>query len=221
MRATSALALVLVSLAGSEPALAQAPQPLALEVVARTSGRFAAPAGSADPGFDAEVLRRFAAWHRVKQGRPVELAYRYVATVPEVLQAMEAGTDVGLGGITATPERDRVVDFSEEVLPVRSVLVAPAGVLDPARWRSSIAPNIPSSCRRFRRGTQPTSPSPHPASPTATSCACIIRSPTKTWCVRRCGRSGTEAHNEVVRLRLPRFHTTPGNPFSGLSGSPR
>ena len=140
MRATLALALVLTSTVALQTVRAQgSAAPLTLEVVARVSGRFAAPAGSPDPGFDAEALRRFAAWHRVKQGREVKLTYRYVETVPEVLTAVQGGAEVGLGGVTATPERDRVVDFSAALLPVRSVLVAPAGVLAPARWRQQLA----------------------------------------------------------------------------------
>ena len=138
MRAAIAFALALASTAWLPPALAQGSAALTLQVVARTSGRFAAPAGGAEPGFDADTLRRFAAWHRVKHGRTVELEYRYVATVPELLAAVQGGADVGLGGVTATSERDRVVDFSAEVLPVRSVLVAPAGVLDSARWRGQL-----------------------------------------------------------------------------------
>jgi ABC-type amino acid transport substrate-binding protein len=137
MRGMLAAALV-VSLFTLEAVHAQGSGPLTLEVVARVSGRFAAPAGSAEPGFEVELLRRFAGWHRVKQGREVALEYRYVPVVPTLLEAIQGGADVGLGGITATPERDRVVDFSAAVLPVRSVLVAPAGVLDAARWRQQI-----------------------------------------------------------------------------------
>lgn len=130
--ATVALALTLCS------PLAAAPDgPLQLDVVLRVSGRFATRSAN-EPGFDVELLRRLAGWYRFKHGRDLRFAYHYVSTVPEVLARVREGADLGAGGITATPERDQVVDFSSECLPVRSVLVAPEGALTPDGWRTQI-----------------------------------------------------------------------------------
>jgi ABC-type amino acid transport substrate-binding protein len=118
---------------------------LQIDVIARVSGRFVSPAGTEPPGFDVEVLRRFAAWHRTRHGNEVQLGFTYTSAVPLVLEALQrdkplkGAADLGLGGVTATPERARQFDFSTATLPVRSVLVAPPGVLDPARWRRQIA----------------------------------------------------------------------------------
>jgi len=113
--------------------------PLELRVTARTSGKFVSPAGTEPPGFDVDLLRRFAAWHKVKTGQEAHLAFSYSSTVAPVLEAVQKGTsDLGVGGITATAERAKLVDFSAATLPVRSVLVAPPGILDAKRWRAQL-----------------------------------------------------------------------------------
>ena len=113
--------------------------PLEIRVTARISGKFVAPAGAEPPGFDVDLARRFAAWHRVRTGQEAKLTFGYSSTVGPVLEAVQKRTaDLGLGGITATPERAKLVDFSTATLPVRSVLVAPPGVLDAQRWREQL-----------------------------------------------------------------------------------
>ena len=117
-------------------AVARAPE---LRVMARVSGRFVAAAGSEPPGFDVDLLRRFAAWHRVHQAKDLKLTFNYASTVGPVLEAVQKGAaDVGVGGITATAERAKLVDFTTGTLPVRSVLVAPPGLLDAKRWREQL-----------------------------------------------------------------------------------
>lgn len=111
---------------------------LQVSVIARVSGRFVAPPGTDPPGFDVELLRRFAAWYQVRTGKQARLAFTYAPTVPALLDAVQKGTDLGIGGVTATDERARLVDFTIPTLPVRSVLVAPPGVLPAAEWRSRL-----------------------------------------------------------------------------------
>lgn len=122
----------------ASPALAQGSQEVKIAVVARVSGKFVSPANTEPPGFDVELLRRFAAWHQVKTGKPARLEVSYASTVPALLEAIQGGADVGIGGVTATAERARLVDFTTDTLPVRSVLVAPPGVMETARWREQI-----------------------------------------------------------------------------------
>ena len=112
---------------------------LDLRVTARVSGKFVSAAGVEPPGFDVDLLRRFAAWHKVKTGQEARLAFSYSSTVAPVLEAVQKGaSDLGVGGITATAERAKLVDFSAATLPVRSVLVAPPGILDAKRWRDQL-----------------------------------------------------------------------------------
>jgi ABC-type amino acid transport substrate-binding protein len=138
---TAAVILLAVALAFAlVPAAEGQRQGLQIRVSARVSGTFVAPAGSEPPGFDVDLLRRFAAWYQLRNGAEAKLDFSYASTVPALLDAVQEGTaDLGLGGITRTAERERVVDFSLATLPVRSVLVAPDGVLDAARWRQQIA----------------------------------------------------------------------------------
>ena len=142
-RILAAVALALVTTAPPPPARAAAPgaaaADLKIAVTARVSGKFVSPAGTEPPGFDVDLLRRFAAWHRVRTGREPAISYKYSPTVPDLLAAIQAGTaDVGMGGVTATAERGKLVDFTLPTLPVRSVVIAPPGVLDPQRWRQQI-----------------------------------------------------------------------------------
>jgi ABC-type amino acid transport substrate-binding protein len=139
----SAIAVLLFAVFGlglfTTAALGQGEE-LQVRVSARVSGKFVAPAGSEPPGFDVDLLRRFAAWHRVRNGAEVKLTFSYANTVPALLDAVQQGeADLGLGGVTQTAERQQRVDFSPPTLPVRSVLVAPPGVLESARWRQQIA----------------------------------------------------------------------------------
>ncbi len=144
--AVFAVAVALLGLAATltwpRPGSAQAAaaaETVELRVMARVSGKFVAAAGTEPPGFDVDLLRRFAAWHRVRTGKEAKLEFSYGSTVGPVLEAVQKGAaDVGVGGITATAERAKLVDFSTATLPVRSVLIAPPGVLDAARWREQL-----------------------------------------------------------------------------------
>jgi polar amino acid transport system substrate-binding protein len=112
---------------------------LDIRVTARVSGKFVSSAGVEPPGFDVDLVRRFAAWHKVRSGQEAKLSFGYASTVAPVLEAVQKGTaDLGVGGITATAERAKLVDFSTATLPVRSVLVAPPGILDAKRWREQL-----------------------------------------------------------------------------------
>jgi ABC-type amino acid transport substrate-binding protein len=138
MRSIVASALLACSaLLWLAPAPAEA-QELQIDVVARVSGKFVAPKDTDPPGFDIDILRRFASWHQVKTGKAARLQFRYADTVPALLDAVKGGADIGVGGVTATAERARLVDFSIPVLPVRSVVIAPPGVLDATRWRQQL-----------------------------------------------------------------------------------
>lgn len=98
-----------------------------LSVVFRPAGAMVEDA-EAGKGLDVEIIDRFLAWHRAKKGDAIRVSRSTVTSVPELLEAVRAGeADLGLGGITITAERDRVVDFSEPYLPVRMVLIAPEG----------------------------------------------------------------------------------------------
>jgi len=139
IRSSLVPALVAGALLGSG-ALFAAPAPSHdIRVFARVSGKFVSPAGAEPVGFDVEILRRFAAWDRVKSGTQPQLQMTYAPTVPALLDAIQSGkADLGIGGVTATAERTKIVDFSLPILPVRSVLVAPPGVLEAATWKQHV-----------------------------------------------------------------------------------
>ena len=59
-------------------------EPVELRVMARVSGKFVASAGAEPPGFDVDLLRRFAAWHRVRTGKEARLEFSYGSTVGPV-----------------------------------------------------------------------------------------------------------------------------------------
>ena len=134
---TLAVLLLTSALVNLAP-VAAAAQEVQIDVIARVSGKFVSPAGTEPPGFDVELLRRFASWHQVKTGKPARLNVSYAATVPALLEGVQRGADVGVGGVTATADRARTVDFTTDTLPVRSVVVAPPGVLETARWRQQL-----------------------------------------------------------------------------------
>ena len=124
-RLTAILAVCLLFAGSLSPAGAQE----SLRVVFRPAGALVEDP-EAGKGLDVEILDRFAAWHRAKKGGEIRIARSTVTSVPELLAAVQDGdADLGLGGITITAERDRVVDFSEPYLPVRMVLIAPAGAI--------------------------------------------------------------------------------------------
>lgn len=137
---TTLLCTVALALTGALPGAAQGGAAAAdLRVALRASGQLVAAPGSADPGFDVELLNRFASWYRVKESRSLNLVTTRVETVPELLEAMRAGAyEIGVGGITITEERQAIVDFSEPYLPVRSVLIARQGVFEPTAYRQQL-----------------------------------------------------------------------------------
>jgi ABC-type amino acid transport substrate-binding protein len=138
LAATLALAFAAVA-ALPRPAAPASAGNLQIHVLARVSGKFVAPKGTEPPGFDVDLLRRFGAWRKVHGGGETKLDFDYAPTVPDLLDAVVKGSaDLGMGGVTATAERAKIVDFSLATLPVRSVLIAPPGVLDPKRWREQV-----------------------------------------------------------------------------------
>jgi ABC-type amino acid transport substrate-binding protein len=137
----SLTAILLVAGALGAPSLIGAAPSSAAEVrvIARISGKFVSPPGTEPPGFDVEILRRFTAWTRVKSGGAPRLATSYASTIPALLDAIQRGkAELGVGGVTVTSERAKIVDFSLPILPNRSVLVAPPGVLAPETWRQHV-----------------------------------------------------------------------------------
>jgi len=81
-------------------------------------------------GFDVELMERFFAWHKNRTGRELSVQVALARTVDELLRQVQSGScDLALGSITITGEREKTVDFSTPYLPVRMVLIAPAGRL--------------------------------------------------------------------------------------------
>jgi ABC-type amino acid transport substrate-binding protein len=132
------LASALASTTGVAQTTPAATGSLRITVAARTAAQFVSPAGAERPGFDIELLQRFAGWYRTKTGSQVRFDIVYLPTLPAVLESVRRGTDMGVGDITATTERARLVDFSAPILPVRSVVVALPGVFQSSNWRTKI-----------------------------------------------------------------------------------
>lgn len=79
---------------------------------------FAVKAG-APPGFDHEVLQRFAGLHRLKL-EPVPVA-AWNALIPALL---EGKGDLIAGRFTVTDSRRKIIDFTVEVFPTRNVALS-------------------------------------------------------------------------------------------------
>ncbi|HXT19368.1 MAG TPA: hypothetical protein VN923_01325, partial [Thermoanaerobaculia bacterium] len=92
----AAAALVVLAVFAIAPAAnAQAGpggDPLDIRVTARVSGKFVSAAGVDPPGFDVDLVRRFAAWHKVRTGQEARLAFSYSSTVAPVLEAVQKRT---------------------------------------------------------------------------------------------------------------------------------
>ncbi len=73
--------------------------------------------GSQSPGFEREVLEGFARLHKLRFD--VVPITRWEDAIPMLVR----GEGDVLGGVSATPERRKRVDFSGELLPVRVVVV--------------------------------------------------------------------------------------------------
>ncbi len=80
-----------------------------------------------EPGLDKEILEAFARLHKLTL-RAVEVP-TWGALVPWLL---EGRGDLLGGGVTVTPARAQLVDFSHELLPTRNVIVTrkPKGVVE-------------------------------------------------------------------------------------------
>jgi polar amino acid transport system substrate-binding protein len=122
--------LVLGWLAFSGAAEAQEVPPK-LRVVFRTgASAFVSTSKDQLTGFDVELVQRFLAWLKNRSGQEPSVQVRLAGTVDALLKLVEGGQcDVAIGSITATEAREKAVDFSISYLPVRMVLVAPAGRL--------------------------------------------------------------------------------------------
>ena len=124
MRALQAAIWTLSSLAAALPAAAdldQVKKTGALRVVVNLDRRrpeFFAEPSSARPGFDQEVLRGFAALHRVT------LTPVFVNGWDALIPALLAGKgDLIAGRFTATDTRRKLIDFTNEVFPYRLVVI--------------------------------------------------------------------------------------------------
>jgi polar amino acid transport system substrate-binding protein len=103
--------------------------PEKLKVVFR-SGSSVFVSGTRDKpeGFDVDLVERFVAWNKSREGHVVTYMRAVVADMTALLRVAESGDcDLAAGSVTATAERDKRVDFSEPYLPVRLVLISPAG----------------------------------------------------------------------------------------------
>lgn len=124
MRARQAATLILVWLAAAVPAAADlddVKKAGSLRVVVNLDRRrpeFFAEPSSARPGFDQEVLRGFAALHRVALV-PV-FASGWDALIPALLAGKG---DVIAGRFTATETRRKQIAFTSEVFPYRLVVI--------------------------------------------------------------------------------------------------
>jgi L-cystine transport system substrate-binding protein len=98
---------------------------LAVQVV--EGPQFVSAKGSANPGFDAEILAGFARLHGIEV--EVVLVTAWDALVPALLKGRG---DVIAGGFTDTAARRTQVDFTAEVFPTRDVVLTrkPAPVIN-------------------------------------------------------------------------------------------
>jgi ABC-type amino acid transport substrate-binding protein len=79
---------------------------------------FCAPEGSADRGFDLEILGGFAALHRIRV-EPIAIK-TWNALVPALL---DGKGDVVACGFSDTTDRRKIIGFTDEVFPTRTVVV--------------------------------------------------------------------------------------------------
>jgi len=124
MRARQAAIWTLVGLAVAQPAAADledVQKAGALRVIVNLDRRrpeFFGEPSSARPGFDHEVLRGFAALHRVT------LTPVFVNGWDALIPALQAGKgDVIAGRFTATDTRRKLIAFTTEVFPYRLVVL--------------------------------------------------------------------------------------------------
>jgi ABC-type amino acid transport substrate-binding protein len=104
------------------------------------TGVFVSGSQAEPNGFDVELLKRFVAWHKSRQGSEISYRVTFVNSLNELLSTAEADQcDLALGSVTATPERDQRVDFSDPYLPVRIVVMARAGRLALGGGRESLS----------------------------------------------------------------------------------
>lgn len=120
MRAGFAI-LLLSALPGAAGDLAEIKQRGALRVLGVVDDKepeFFSLKSQASPGFDVEILMGFAKAHKVEL--KVLPATGWAALVAALL---EGKGDVIAGRFNATPQRRRVIDFTSEVFPTRTVVV--------------------------------------------------------------------------------------------------
>jgi polar amino acid transport system substrate-binding protein len=112
-----------------------------LHVVLRAgTGVFVSGSQAEPDGFDVELLQRFVAWQKSRRGSTVSYRITFVNSLNELLSKAETDQcDMALGSVTATPERDKRVDFSDPYLPVRIVVMARAGRLSPGGSQNDLS----------------------------------------------------------------------------------
>jgi ABC-type amino acid transport substrate-binding protein len=104
MKTLTALCLLL-ALVG--PASAQQPVPSKLRVLVKPAEPFAFEKNGELTGYSVEVFKRIA------KDEGLDYEFKTVKTVPEVLEALQKGeADVGVGALSITEEREKVIDFS-------------------------------------------------------------------------------------------------------------
>ena len=98
--------------AGCAALHAQAPSdgpatPGELRIVVKPAKPFAFEVDGKLQGYSVDL------WERIASDAGIKFTAKVVATVPELLQALERGeADVGVGAISITPEREKSLDFS-------------------------------------------------------------------------------------------------------------
>ena len=101
-----AAALVVAS-AAVIPAQTSPEAPTALRVVVKPAMPFAFEEDGEIKGFSVDL------WEKVAAEAGLKFETKVVQTVPELLEAVKSGAaDVGIGAISITPEREKVLDFS-------------------------------------------------------------------------------------------------------------
>ncbi len=128
MRASVAASLLLAVVATFASAQDPAAAASKLTVVIKPVKPFAFDQGGEPAGYSVDL------WKRVAQEAGFSFELREVKTVPELIDALKNRTaDVGVGALSATAEREAVIDFSQPIYDDSGLQI-----LAPARSRSSV-----------------------------------------------------------------------------------
>ncbi len=114
------LHLMLLLLVSALPALAQ--QPAKLRVVAKSVEPFAFESKGEIGGYSVDL------WRRMAKDAGLEFDLTMLKTVPEVLDAVRTGkADVGIGALSITEEREKVLDFTQPFFDESGLQIAAHG----------------------------------------------------------------------------------------------